>query len=510
MIVCSAIADRSVLHMERVSGRKRAVTCYDLLSPESDDFIDHDSSSPHTGLKCEQNEFASHVLRRYGQLIDDVIDTDGRAAEDERSCGMDATSHDATVNRHPRTTTLHKLNERYKRLVKIGEGSFGEVYIVYDTRAMSYLVMKRMHRLLHSELHRRGLVGLHNTTFRELYLLGTIKHPNIVNVVSYHILVDGTFIMFTPLIAFDLVSVMHHAQAGCISQHMSTPQSAGHANGAAMRHSYDSGGEARQGAAPSSRSRMPLPVVKCIFKQIINAMSYLHRHKIIHRDLKPNNIMIDYDGVVKLIDFGWARFFSNAGEGTAKMTGPPCTIRYRPPETLLGGDHLSHYDFSVDVWCCGCILLDMLSGGASFVHARNEAEALACVLDWLGPPSPESRIYGSAALTRATAAPSSSTTTSVKPSIQAVLRRAMEQAHYPTSSASSFLSRCAARGIRAEDAAFLACMLQLEPSQRWTAVQLSRHKWFEDVPAACYPKELVLPSCNTYRWLESRRNRRKV
>lgn len=83
----------------------------------------------------------------------------------------------------------------------------------------------------------------------------------------------------------------------------------------------------------SASSRLPLSVVKCIFKQILNGVSYLHRHKIIHRDLKPSNIMLSHNGIVSIIDFGWSRFCTSVRHG--KMTGPPCNLSYRPPEVML-------------------------------------------------------------------------------------------------------------------------------------------------------------------------------
>lgn len=115
----------------------------------------------------------------------------------------------------------------------------------------------------------------------------------------------------------------------------------------------------------STSSRISLSAVKCIFKQILSGVAYLHRHKIIHRDLKPSNIMLHHNGIVNIIDFGWSRYCTSARHG--KMTGPPCNLSYRPPEVMLKSNtnklsasasptYSCHYDFGVDIWCCGCIL----------------------------------------------------------------------------------------------------------------------------------------------------------
>ena len=47
--------------------------------------------------------------------------------------------------------------------------------------------------------------------------------------------------------------------------------------------------------------------VKCIFKQLLEALEYMHDQKYVHRDLKPANILIDSQHRLKLADFGLAR-----------------------------------------------------------------------------------------------------------------------------------------------------------------------------------------------------------
>ena len=47
--------------------------------------------------------------------------------------------------------------------------------------------------------------------------------------------------------------------------------------------------------------------VKCIFKQLLEALQYMHDNKYVHRDIKSSNILIDHNYRVKLADFGLAR-----------------------------------------------------------------------------------------------------------------------------------------------------------------------------------------------------------
>lgn len=344
--------------------------------------------------------------------------------------------------------TAEALNQRYRRLVKIGEGTFGEVYIVYDTEAQTYLTMKRMRRLLHSR--GRSLFGLHDTTVRELQLLTTLSHPNIVPVLGYHILEDGTLIMFMPMMTYDTVSLQSHWQGA------SGP------------------GSGRR----SGQRRASLPVIKCVFRQLLEAVAYLHRHKVIHRDIKANNIMLTMEGVVRLIDFGWSRY---RAAGNRAMTASPCIVSCRPPEVLAGGVGTTRYDFGLDLWCCGCVLFAMLSGGVPLVNAQSEREALRAIFDWLGAP-PQDSFY--------------------QPAWNTIPGLAAKT--------NTFTVRCGTYGIQLNDSAFLGKMLRLSPADRVPAADLLRDPWFETVPAACTPAELPLPPHNTYRWLELKRRKLRL
>lgn len=74
--------------------------------------------------------------------------------------------------------------------------------------------------------------------------------------------------------------------------------------------------------------------------------------------MKPENAMIDSEGHVKLIDFGFAKQLSSR---TNFRTRTNCgTIGYTAPEILLG--LTQGYSFQVDVWSFGILIAEMLSG----------------------------------------------------------------------------------------------------------------------------------------------------
>ena len=57
--------------------------------------------------------------------------------------------------------------------------------------------------------------------------------------------------------------------------------------------------------------RLPESEIRKITQQLTSALYYLHENNIIHRDIKPQNILLSANGVIKICDFGFARFFDN-------------------------------------------------------------------------------------------------------------------------------------------------------------------------------------------------------
>ena len=104
-----------------------------------------------------------------------------------------------------------------------------------------------------------------------------------------------------------------------------------------------------------------------VMKQILSAVFYLHSNHIVHRDLKPENIMLTQkpkngNYQIKLIDFGTAKIF-RPGKKMNKFIG---TSYYIAPEVIK-----ERYDEKCDVWSCGVILFILLCGYPPFNGNTN-------------------------------------------------------------------------------------------------------------------------------------------
>lgn len=95
------------------------------------------------------------------------------------------------------------------------------------------------------------------------------------------------------------------------------------------------------------------------FREILEALCYIHSKNIVHRDLKPENIIIEKDTKrVKLIDFGLSKKISS---GSEKMKSEVGTFMYSSPQVDEG-----RYTKKCDIWSTGIILYLMLTGRYPF------------------------------------------------------------------------------------------------------------------------------------------------
>ena len=98
------------------------------------------------------------------------------------------------------------------------------------------------------------------------------------------------------------------------------------------------------------RTKLNEVTSKFIFRQIIEALQYIHSQNIVHRDIKLDNILIDLSNNIKICDFGVSKHIKK-NEILYDQCGTPA---YIAPEILRNN---GYEGFTVDYWSAGGILL---------------------------------------------------------------------------------------------------------------------------------------------------------
>jgi hypothetical protein len=107
-----------------------------------------------------------------------------------------------------------------------------------------------------------------------------------------------------------------------------------------------------------------------LVEQVADALAYAHRNLVVHRDIKPSNVLVDEDGLVRLLDFGIGRELAEGGERTRTQLRA-LTPEYAPPEQARGEDSGT----AADVYGLAALTYRLLTGRAPHLQsAQADAE----------------------------------------------------------------------------------------------------------------------------------------
>ncbi|PTL78181.1 serine/threonine-protein kinase [Vitiosangium sp. GDMCC 1.1324] len=215
------------------------------------------------------------------------------------------------------------LRDTYEITSLLGKGGMGAVFLARHRRLPGKQVAVKV--LLNSASLNPELYARFR---REAEIASQLGHPNIVEVLDFDTLQDGT-----PFL------VMEYLRGESLEQRL-------------------------------SRGPLPLDAALSLTRQIGSALQAAHRAGVVHRDLKPANVFLvptDSGGVVgervKLLDFGISKMLDSQTLQTqdAVLIGTP---QYMAPEQALGKN--SEVDARTDLFALGCIVYEMLSGRTPF------------------------------------------------------------------------------------------------------------------------------------------------
>ncbi|KAK2498886.1 hypothetical protein MC885_008545 [Smutsia gigantea] len=217
--------------------------------------------------------------------------------------------------------------EKYEKLAKIGEGSYGVVFKCRNKTSGQVVAIKKF-------VESEDDPVVKKIALREIRMLKQLKHPNLVNLIE----------------VFKRKRKMHLVFEYC--DHTLLNELERNPNGVADG------------------------VIKSVLWQTLQALNFCHKHNCIHRDVKPENILITKQGIIKICDFGFARILIPGDAYTDYVA----TRWYRAPELLVGD---TQYGSSVDVWATGCVFAELLTGQPLW-PGKSDVDQLYLIIRTLG------------------------------------------------------------------------------------------------------------------------------
>ncbi len=231
---------------------------------------------------------------------------------------------------------------RYELLGRLAVGGMAEIYLAREPESVAgaghrYLVIKRILS------HVADDPTFTRMFFDEARLAMRLNHPSIVHIYEFG-QEQGSYFL-----AMEWVD--------------------GVALGKLIRRAREQGG-------------IPAPVAVKIVAQVADALHYAHHFRdddgqplnIVHRDVSPQNIMVSYEGAVKLLDFGIAKAtiqHNKTGEGQVKGK-----FAYMSPQQCLG----EPVDGRADVFALGVVLYEALTG-LPLYHRKTQYETMRAVIE---------------------------------------------------------------------------------------------------------------------------------
>jgi cyclin-dependent kinase 10 len=229
--------------------------------------------------------------------------------------------------------------DRYDKIGRVGEGTYGIVYKAKDRLTGKLVALKRCIP------HHESSDGFPVTTLREIQSLRMCStHPNIVTLETVAVSKNGVFLVF---------EYCEHDLGDLIDAHY---------------HKYN-------------KSPFHQAAAKTLLRELLSALDYMHGLHLIHRDLKVSNLLYTNKGSLRLADFGLSRPYADTH---VVLTPKVASLWYRPPELLLGAT--TYTPASLDMWATGCIFGELLQG-FPLMNGKNELDQIDKVFRCMGVPA---------------------------------------------------------------------------------------------------------------------------
>jgi serine/threonine protein kinase len=279
---------------------------------------------PDLTVKCATNVVCGVLSLKECRLLFDTtkIDIGDKKEEDYNFRSSNILKRRSTIRESFKTNSITMKD--LKRQDMLGEGAFGEVWLVKaDVWGLGEEEYMEEFALKVQNLDNPDHDNMADIVKREMDVISSLEHPFIVDMVTSQEVENESLMLMSVVRGGELWGVLHKEQ--------------------------DDG---------SWLSGIAEPDAKFYALIIADTIAYMHQKNIIFRDLKPENVLIDKDGYPNIIDFGFAKFCKDK---TYTFCGTP---NYVAPEIILSTGH----GVGVDHWALGIMIYEMVAGENPFYY----------------------------------------------------------------------------------------------------------------------------------------------
>lgn len=245
-------------------------------------------------------------------------------------------------------SSISNVSMRWQKRNFIGGGTFGTVYSAVNLDNGEILAVKEI-KIQDANAMKKFFPSIKE----EMSVLEMLSHPNVVQYYGVEVHRDRVNIFMEYCEGGSIASLLEH---GRIEDEM---------------------------------------VTQVYTLELLEGLAYLHQSGVVHRDIKPENLLLDYNGIIKYVDFGAAKKIAKNGTDTRgfvrsvasdgsvgstdnanereglpqqDMMGTPM---YMAPESITGSPNKGRLGAD-DIWSLGCVVLEMITGRRPWAKLDNE------------------------------------------------------------------------------------------------------------------------------------------
>ncbi|CAG2253678.1 MAP3K4 [Mytilus edulis] len=273
-----------------------------------------------TSGSCDFSHEIIPLSEKATKKIDKLEEDRTKKLQEQRVIGREVSKKSETDYR----INVRRVNFRWQRGLKIGEGQFGKVYSAVNMDTGDLMAMKEMKFQANDHQALKEIAD-------EIIMFEGIQHLNLIKYYGVEVHRD------------EMLIFMEYCDRGTLEE--------------------------------ASKMGLPEHLMALYAKEILKAICHLHEFNIVHRDIKGANVFLTSEGCLKLGDFGCSAKLKSQQTMPGEFNNMVGTTAYMAPEVITKSGSGGH-GRAADVWSLGCVIIEMATGKRPWHELENNYQIM--------------------------------------------------------------------------------------------------------------------------------------